>query len=92
LDVEYDGGDHNNNNNISCADIRREMFYGFELSWLNSLCKHGRYAELDQNNQPLCTIVGMQLCDLDTLFFQFGCLIFLLLFTITSIFHTHLLE
>jgi len=92
LDVEDDGGDHNNNNNISCADIRREMFYGFELSWLNSLCKHGRYAELDQNNQPLCTIVGMQLCDLDTLFFQFGCLIFLLLFTITSIFHTHLLE
>ncbi|CAI8605495.1 unnamed protein product [Vicia faba] len=30
-----------NNNNISCTDIRRMMLYGFELSWLNSLCKDG---------------------------------------------------
>jgi hypothetical protein len=42
LDVE-DG----NSNNISCTDIRRMMFYGFELSWLNSLCKNGSYPELD---------------------------------------------
>ncbi|XP_024631313.1 uncharacterized protein [Medicago truncatula] len=39
-------------NNIFCTDIRRMMFYGFELSWLNSLCKHGWYSEiLDYNNQ-----------------------------------------
>ncbi|AES59896.2 stress-induced receptor-like kinase [Medicago truncatula] len=43
---------HGGNNNISCTDIHRMMFYGFELSWLNSLCKHGWYSDiLDYNNQ-----------------------------------------
>ncbi|KAL5071036.1 hypothetical protein RYX36_021923 [Vicia faba] len=38
-----------NNNNISCTDIRRMMLYGFELSWLNSLCKEdGWFSYLDQ--------------------------------------------
>ncbi|AES59897.2 stress-induced receptor-like kinase [Medicago truncatula] len=57
-DVEDDG----NINNISCTDIRRRMYYGFELSWLNSRCKHGRYAVLDQYNQPHCkygVLVGL---------------------------------
>lgn len=64
LDVEDDGADHNNNN-ISCADIRREMFYGFELSWLNSFCKLDvsyAYAELDQNNQAHCNY-GWYICN-----------------------------
>ena len=44
--------EHGGNNNISCTDIRRMMFYGFELSWLNSLCKHGWYSDiLDYNDQ-----------------------------------------
>ncbi|KAK2399538.1 rust resistance kinase Lr10 [Trifolium repens] len=39
------------NKNISCMDIRRMVFYGFELSWLNSVCK-GLY--VNANNQPRC--------------------------------------
>jgi hypothetical protein len=46
---------HGGNNNISCTDIRGMMFYGFELSWLNSLCKDGWYSDfLDYNNQRRC--------------------------------------
>jgi len=71
-------------NNISCTDIRRMMFYGFELSWLNGLCRNGRYAALDQNNQAHCKYGRYAIV-------PFRCLIFQL-FTITSIFHTHLLE
>ncbi|KAL5071035.1 hypothetical protein RYX36_021922 [Vicia faba] len=47
-----------NNNNISCTDIRRMMLYGFELSWLNSLCKDGWFSYLDENNQRRCTHLG----------------------------------
>jgi hypothetical protein len=68
-------------NNIFCSDIRHMMFYGFELSWLNGLCKHGRYAVLDQYNQPHCKY-GWYI-----LFFSIWMLNFLL-YTITSIFHT----
>ncbi|WJX10289.1 hypothetical protein P8452_01030 [Trifolium repens] len=53
---------HRGNNNISCMDIRRMMFYGFELSWLNSFCKVSdrlQYAELDQYNKPRCVHPGM---------------------------------
>ena len=57
-DVENDG----NINDISCTDIRRMMYYGFELSWLNSRCKHGRYAVLDQYNQPHCKY-GWYICN-----------------------------
>ncbi|PNX55631.1 kinase-like protein, partial [Trifolium pratense] len=39
LDVGHGGGD--DNNNMSCMDIRNMMFYGFELSWINGLCKYG---------------------------------------------------
>jgi len=67
LDVEDDGGDVNNNN-ISCADIRREMFYGFELSWLKGFCKIGLYAQLDQYNKPFCEPGLLQ--TFLTLFFQ----------------------
>jgi hypothetical protein len=48
------GGRHRGNNNISCEDIRRTMFYGFELSWLNSFCKDGWIALVDYNNQLRC--------------------------------------
>ncbi|PNX55808.1 kinase-like protein, partial [Trifolium pratense] len=43
-------------NNISCSDIRRMMFYGFEVSWFNSLCKDGLYwyRYVDKNSQRLC--------------------------------------
>ncbi|WJX10295.1 hypothetical protein P8452_01036 [Trifolium repens] len=48
-------GSHRGNNNISCEDIRRTMSYGFELSWLNSLCKDGWTAYyIDKNNQHIC--------------------------------------
>jgi len=43
-----------NNSNISCKDFRRMMYYGFEFSWLNSICNHGWYAELDHYNQLHC--------------------------------------
>ncbi|AES59890.1 wall-associated receptor kinase galacturonan-binding protein [Medicago truncatula] len=43
-----------NNNNISCTDINRMMSYGFEVSWLNSLCKDDWHAEFDQNNHLHC--------------------------------------
>jgi len=46
--------ENGNNNNISCTDFRHMMFYGFEFSWLNSICKHGWYAELDQYNHLQC--------------------------------------
>jgi hypothetical protein len=55
-------GSHRGNNNISCMDIRRMMFYGFELSWLNSFCKVSdrlQYAELDQYNKPRCVHPGL---------------------------------
>ncbi|AES59877.1 putative glycerophosphodiester phosphodiesterase, protein kinase RLK-Pelle-LRK10L-2 family [Medicago truncatula] len=53
LDIQ-NNNNHNKNNNISCTDIRREIFYGFELSWLNSFCKDGWYADLDDNNTYVC--------------------------------------
>ncbi|GAU30849.1 hypothetical protein TSUD_15350 [Trifolium subterraneum] len=43
------------NNNISCPNIRSMMFYGFELSWLNSICKDGLTALVDYNNHLRCT-------------------------------------
>jgi hypothetical protein len=43
-----------NNNNISCMDIDRMMSYGFEVSWVNSLCKDGWHVELDQHNNTQC--------------------------------------
>lgn len=52
--TSWDIQNNNNHNNISCTDIRREMFYGFELSWLNSLCEDGWYADLDDNNTHVC--------------------------------------
>ncbi|GAU40826.1 hypothetical protein TSUD_287630 [Trifolium subterraneum] len=48
------GGRRGNNDNISCSDIRHMMFYGFELSWFNSLCEDGWSAQLVDNNQLLC--------------------------------------
>jgi hypothetical protein len=48
------------NKNISCMDIRRMVFYGFELSWLNSVCK-GLY--VNANNQPRCPPSGLTLHD-----------------------------
>ncbi|GAU30850.1 hypothetical protein TSUD_15360 [Trifolium subterraneum] len=53
---------NNNNNNISCMDIRHMVVYGFELSWLYSFCKvedRLLYAELDQYNKPRCVHPGM---------------------------------
>ncbi|PNX98472.1 receptor-like protein kinase [Trifolium pratense] len=42
-------------NNISCMDIHRMVFYGFELSWLNSVCKDSyANAYINANNQPRC--------------------------------------
>jgi len=46
-------------NNISCTDMRRMVFYGFELSWLNSLCNDGLYAQSNQYNQHLCIDPGL---------------------------------
>jgi hypothetical protein len=50
--LEDDG--HSVSNNIFCSDIRPMMYYGFELSWLSSLCKDGWYVQLDQYNQTHC--------------------------------------
>ncbi|GAU30851.1 hypothetical protein TSUD_15370 [Trifolium subterraneum] len=43
-------------NNISCSDIRHMLFYGFELSWFNSLCKDGWYwyRYVDKNSHLIC--------------------------------------
>ncbi|CAK8570367.1 unnamed protein product [Lathyrus sativus] len=49
----------NNNNNISCKNIRRMMFDGIELSWINSLCKDIWSVEFDQYNQPRCVSSGL---------------------------------
>ena len=46
------------NSDISCTDINRMMSYGFEVSWLNSLCKDGWDAEFDQNNHLQCQPSG----------------------------------
>jgi hypothetical protein len=47
-------------NNISCTDISRRVFYGFELSWLNSICSgDGLYAQSNQYNQHLCMDPGL---------------------------------
>ncbi|MCI30005.1 kinase-like protein [Trifolium medium] len=35
--IEHGGG-RRRGNNVSCSDIRRKVFYGFELFWINSLC------------------------------------------------------
>jgi len=53
-----DDGHGGGSNNVSCADIRGMMLYGFELSWLNSLCKYGWYVELDHNNHRRCVPSG----------------------------------
>jgi hypothetical protein len=50
---------NNNNSNISCTDIRRMMFHGFELSWLNSLCDDGWFQYLDENNKRVCCPAGL---------------------------------
>jgi hypothetical protein len=34
--LEHGGRRHGNN--VSCLDIRRKVFYGFQLFWFNSLC------------------------------------------------------
>ncbi|MCI11762.1 kinase-like protein, partial [Trifolium medium] len=46
------------NNNMSCTHIRKMMFYGFELSWLNSRCKYGWYVKLHDNNTDKCEPSG----------------------------------
>lgn len=47
-------------NNMSCTDIRRILFYGFELSWINSLCEDGWYVrQIDGNHQPRCVSLGL---------------------------------
>jgi hypothetical protein len=56
LEVDHGGG--GGNNNMSCTDIRNMMFYGFELSWINSLSKYGWYAKLNDNNQSKCEPSG----------------------------------
>ncbi|WJX10288.1 hypothetical protein P8452_01029 [Trifolium repens] len=52
-------GGRRGNNNISCSDIRRMMFYGFELSWFNSLCKDGWYwyRYLDKSSHRSCASI-----------------------------------
>jgi hypothetical protein len=51
---------HHGNNNISCMDIRRMVFYGFELSWLNSVCKGlDANAYINADNQPRCPPSGL---------------------------------
>ncbi|KAK7351008.1 hypothetical protein VNO77_10128 [Canavalia gladiata] len=40
--------------NISCTLINQMLLHGFELSWLNSICKHHGYAYLDHDNQYRC--------------------------------------
>jgi hypothetical protein len=52
------GGRPGNISNISCSDIRRMMFYGFELSWINSFCKDGWSPYLDINNHLICVPLG----------------------------------
>jgi hypothetical protein len=58
--LEHGGRRGNNNNNISCSDIRHMMFYGFELSWFNSLCKDGWYwyRYLDKSSHRSCASIG----------------------------------
>ncbi|KAK2453435.1 rust resistance kinase Lr10 [Trifolium repens] len=34
------------------------MYYGFELSWINCLCKDGWYVKLDQYKQTHCARAG----------------------------------
>ncbi|XP_027337163.1 rust resistance kinase Lr10-like [Abrus precatorius] len=40
--------------NISCTDIHEMLLYGFELSWVNSLCPVNSYFVLAHDPQPLC--------------------------------------
>ncbi|XP_058724477.1 rust resistance kinase Lr10-like isoform X2 [Vicia villosa] len=80
------------NNNISCSDISLMMFYGFELSWVTSLCKDGEYV-FDINNHRSCEIpgvlpflisiyIGMIICFLGGIKMVFGmpCIIVLLIY------------
>ncbi|WJX16713.1 hypothetical protein P8452_06709 [Trifolium repens] len=53
---DHDG--HSGSNNISCSDIRPMMYYGFELSWIDGLCKDGWYIKVDQYNHTHCARPG----------------------------------
>jgi interleukin-1 receptor-associated kinase 1 len=46
--------DNDDKNNISCMGVRRMIFYGFELSWINSHCIDGWYV----NNHGHCVLEG----------------------------------
>ncbi|XP_045792408.1 rust resistance kinase Lr10-like [Trifolium pratense] len=56
--LEVGHGGRGSNNNMSCKDIRNMMFYGFELSWINGLCKYGWYVKFHDNNQSKCVPSG----------------------------------
>lgn len=43
-----------NETNISCTKIRDMLLYGFELSWMYSLCKEDEYLGFDNNNKRQC--------------------------------------
>jgi hypothetical protein len=73
----FENGGRPGNNNVSCSDIRRMMFYGFELSWLNSFCKDGWSAYLDINNHLICFHSSGNL--LQTTFSEFFVYLFLFL-------------
>jgi hypothetical protein len=74
LEVDHGGG--GGNNNMSCTDIRNMMFYGFELSWINSLCKYGWYAKLHDNNQSKCEPSGNFLRTTSSAFSKFEYFLF----------------
>jgi interleukin-1 receptor-associated kinase 1 len=78
LEVDHGGG--GGNNNMSCTDIRNMMFYGFELSWINSLCKYGWYAKLHDNNQSKCEPSGNFLRTTSSAFSKFEYFLFIYLF------------
>ncbi|XP_027367995.1 rust resistance kinase Lr10-like isoform X2 [Abrus precatorius] len=44
------------NGNVSCAEIRHMLLYGFELSWLSSFCKDREFGYLDDNSQHRCFV------------------------------------
>jgi hypothetical protein len=68
---DHDG--HSGSNNISSSDIRPMMYYGFELSWIDGLCKDGWYIKVDQYNHTHCARPGLlrtpQLCRVYVIWF-----------------------
>ncbi|GAU40746.1 hypothetical protein TSUD_14310 [Trifolium subterraneum] len=45
--IEHGGGGGRGGNNGSCSEIRRKVFYGFELFWINSLCPDAWHGQDD---------------------------------------------